>query len=182
MSHGADLGAVTPLDQPASPLAPLAWILSKINRLVMGFAMLGLLAAACILTSSVVLRYFLKIPTDWQDEASVFLLVGVTFMCGAELQSRRGHIGIQAISTLLSPGVNRVRLAVCDFLSCAFCLFFAWKSWTLFNEAWVDGLTTSSTWGPPLWVPYSLMSIGMSLLTLQLALQFVSGALKGGAR
>ena len=45
--------------------------------------MLALLAAAGILTYSVVARYFFKIPTDWQDEAAVFLLVGATFLSGA---------------------------------------------------------------------------------------------------
>jgi TRAP-type C4-dicarboxylate transport system permease small subunit len=56
-------------------------------------------------------------------------------------------------------------------LSFAFCAFFAWKSWALFHEALVDGQTTSSTFAPPLWIPYSMMAAGMSILTLQLFMQ-----------
>lgn len=52
-----------------------------------------------------------------------------------------------------------------------FCAFFSWKSWTLLHEAFVDEQTTSSTWGPPLWIPYGLMTVGMTLLCLQLLLQ-----------
>ena len=44
-----------------------------------------------------VVRYFFKTPTDWQDEASVFMLVGATFFCTAYVQSYRGHIGIEAL-------------------------------------------------------------------------------------
>ena len=89
----------------------------------------------------------------------------------AFVQERRGHVGIEAFAELLSPAANRIRLALVDIFSFAFCAFFAWKSWTLFHEAWVDGQVTSSTWAPPLWIPYSLMAAGMTLLSLQIALQ-----------
>ena len=48
-------------------------------------------------------------------------------------------------------------------------------SYDSLNEAIVDGETTSSTWGPPLWIPYSAMAVGMSLVALQLALQALLG-------
>jgi TRAP-type C4-dicarboxylate transport system permease small subunit len=60
---------------------------------------------------------------------------------------------------------------VVDVISTLFCTFFSWKSWALFHEAWVEGQTTSSSFAPPLWIPYSLMAVGMSLLALQLLLQ-----------
>jgi TRAP-type C4-dicarboxylate transport system permease small subunit len=133
--------------------------------------MLAMLAACCILTGSVATRYFFKLPTDWQDEASVFLLVGATFLSGAYVQAARGHIGIGLLAGLLPGRWNRLRLWLCDLMSLLFCAFFAWKSWTLWLEAWTEGRTTDSTWAPPLWIPYGLMAIGMTVLSLQLALQ-----------
>ena len=149
----------------------LGWL----NRLIMVVSMLAVIASASVLTLSVIQRYFLKIATEWQDETAIFLLVGVTFMTGAAVQARRGHVGIEAISSLLSPKADLIRQRLGDLLSCLFCAFFAWKSWTLLKEALADGQTTSSTWGPPLWIPYSAMAAGMTLVALQLALQALLG-------
>jgi len=147
----------------------------KVNSAVLVLSMIALIAACLILTGSVFLRYFLKVPTDWQDEMSVFLLIGAVFMCGAYVQAERGHIGITAIEGYCSPLVNRLRLLFCDVTSFAFCTFFSYKSWSMLHEAVVEGQTSSSSWAPPMWIPYGLMSTGMTLLCLQLLMQIVVG-------
>jgi TRAP-type C4-dicarboxylate transport system permease small subunit len=174
VSHGFELepslapGTLRPKNAVA---AALATALNMLNALVLRLSMLALVLAASVLTYSVVTRYFLKSATDWQDEVAVFLLVGATFMTTAHVQSLRGHVGIEAFANLLPPMVNRARLFLVDIISALFCAFFSWKSWTLFHEAWSEGQTTSSSFAPPLWIPYSLMAVGMSILTLQLILQ-----------
>ena len=90
---------------------------------------IALVLAACVLTYSVVVRYFLKYSTDWQDEMSVFLIVGAVFMSAAAIQAQRGHIGIEAIVGLLpQAGQSRPQILLVDLASLAFCAFFAWKS------------------------------------------------------
>ena len=181
MSHGFDVteaGLELAEPETVSPghpfIASLEHAMRVLNRIIMVPCMLAVFAAACILTYSVAARYFFKIPTDWQDEMAVFLLIGAIFFSGAYVQSLRGHVGVEAIAGLLSARVNRIRMLCVDALSFLFCTFFAWKSWALFREALHEGHTSNSTWGPPLWVPYSLMAAGMSLLALQLLLEFAS--------
>jgi TRAP-type C4-dicarboxylate transport system permease small subunit len=58
-----------------------------------------------------------------------------------------------------------------DVASLAFCAFFSWKSWTLLREALVEGHTSATSWAPPLWIPYGAMTLGMSMLCVQIALQ-----------
>jgi TRAP-type C4-dicarboxylate transport system permease small subunit len=173
-------GAVHP-DTPRF-LLPLARFLAWTNRIMLVLGMLALLVASCVLTYSVVSRYFLHASTDWQDEAAVFCLVGATFLCSAYVQDLRGHIGIEAIASVLPAWANRIRMLFVDALCVLFCAFFAWKSCTLFHEAWVDKQTTSSSWAPPLSVPYGLMAAGMILLTLQLLVQFACRVNGFGAR
>ena len=150
---------------------PLEWALYYVNRGVVVVAMFALVLAASVLSYSVVVRYLFHAPTDWQDEMAVFLLVGVTFGCGAMVQAHRGHVGIGVLESVLSPRANSSRLLLVDAVSGLFCAFFAWKSWTLCAEAWREGQTTSTTWAPPLWIPYSLMAAGMTLLVLQFLCQ-----------
>jgi TRAP-type C4-dicarboxylate transport system permease small subunit len=170
MSHG--LPSSAPAEQ--NHLGWLGCVINAINRWIMRLGMLALLAAAAILTYSVFSRYFFKASSDWQDEAAIFCLVGATFLCGAYVQAKRGHIGIEALAGVLPPWVNRIRLLFIDIFSALFCIFFAWKSWTLWHEAWAEGQTTSSSWAPPLWIPYALMAAGISLLAVQILLQIIA--------
>jgi TRAP-type C4-dicarboxylate transport system permease small subunit len=152
-------------------LRRLSKSLNWINRQMLRLSMVALVLTSVVLTYSVLTRYLFKVPTDWQDEASVFMLVGAIFLCTAYVQAQRGHVGIEALAALLPAGVNRVRRIIVDCASTLFCGFFCWKSWTLFYEAWSEGQTTSSSFAPPLWIPYGLMAVGMTLLALQLLLQ-----------
>jgi TRAP-type C4-dicarboxylate transport system permease small subunit len=168
---GSVFAAAAPDPDTPRFLLPLARLLQWTNTAMVFLGMVALLVASLVLTYSVVSRYVMKASTDWQDEAAVFCLVGATFLCGAFVQALRGHVGIEAMAGMLPAGLNRWRLLCVDLLSSLFCSFFAWKSWTLFHEAWVEQQTTSSSWAPPLWIPYALMAAGMSLLSLQLLVQ-----------
>ena len=175
-----EIGQAAQRAVPAAALPPwlrgLSNINAALNAWILRIGMVALLAAAIVLTASVFMRYFLKAATDWQDEAAVFLLVGATFLCSAMVQQQRGHIGIEALVGFLSARANAWRLALVDAMSLAFCAFFAWKSWALLREAIHEGQTTSSSWAPPLWIPYGLMSLGMTLLCLQILLQLAERA------
>ena len=152
---------------------PVGRALAFVNRAIVLLSSIALVIASIVLTYSVASRYFLHLSTDWQDELSVFLIVGAVFMSSAAIQARRGHVAIEAIVSVLPAGVNRVRQIVVDGASFVFCAFFAWKSALLLAEAWTENFHSESTWGPPLWIPYSLMTVGMTLLSVQLLMQLV---------
>jgi TRAP-type C4-dicarboxylate transport system permease small subunit len=159
----------SPSEPPPSSVLQRA--MAFVNRVALFIGMCGLVAAALVLTYSVFSRYFFHAATDWQDEIAVFCLTGAVFLCGAWVQAQRGHIGIEAIMEILPPRAERVRALVVDIIAMLFCAFFAWKSWTLLHEAVVGGMTTSSSFAPPLAIPYGLMATGMTLLAIQYALQ-----------
>jgi TRAP-type C4-dicarboxylate transport system permease small subunit len=146
-------------------------IIRFLNAIIVFFSMIAIALAGAILSWEASARYLFKIPSDWQDEVTIFLLVGATFLSCAWVQRSRGHIGIQALAAVLSPRVNLFRIFLSDVMSFLFCTFFAWKSWTLLLEAIEDHQISGSAFGAPLWIPYSTMAIGTSLLSLVLLAQ-----------
>jgi len=179
MSHGFEpVTAQLPALPDQQWLRVLVVAINFLNRQIVNASMVGMFITTLVLTYSVVSRYLFQVPTDWQDEACVFMLIGISFFSAAYVQSYRGHIGIEVLSSMLPPKINALRLILVDIASAAFCGFFSWKSWTLFHEAWVEGQTTSSTFAPPLWIPYAMMAFGMTLLSLQIVLQVMTALLK----
>jgi TRAP-type C4-dicarboxylate transport system permease small subunit len=175
MMHGPlpDPEATAQIPAGGGPLAGVQRGLGLLNRVIVVFAAIALVAACVILSYSVIGRALFKAANYWQDEAAVFLLVGATFLTASYVQEHRGHVSIEAFVGLLSPLANRIRLWLVDVASFLFCAFFAWKSWTLTQEAWEDGQVSNSMWSPPLDIPYGLMACGMTLLCVQMLLQIV---------
>src|SRR5438309_10504931 len=122
-AHGIELpGAATAAPEHVGGVLGAAQrALALVNQVIMVLASLALIAASLILSYSVLVRYYFKAATYWQDEASVFLLVGATFLTAAYVQSRRGHVAIDAVVGFFSPSANRIRLIVVDAASMLFC-------------------------------------------------------------
>lgn len=177
--HGIDAAAAS---GPPAPDVARAGLLGRVQSGVSllndGMAVLSAIAigvAGGVLTWEVAGRYFLHIASDWQDELSAMLLIGATFASAAWTQARRGHVAIDALAEILPQGVDRVRRRLADLCACVFCAYFAFKSGEMLQEAWVDGQTTPSAWGSPLWIPYGCMTLGMALLSVQQVLQVLAG-------
>ena len=171
MSAHAELD-LSRIDAPRTGmLGAVQRVLDVVNTALAVVSALAIAAAGVVLTWEVVGRYFLNIASDWQDELSTFLLIGATFASAAWTQSRRGHVGIDALSMVLPSGADRVRRRLADIAACVFCAYFAYKCWSLLVESWVEDETTPSAWGAPLWIPYACMTFGMALLAVQQALQ-----------
>jgi TRAP-type C4-dicarboxylate transport system permease small subunit len=157
----------------SNPFSAIVRVLDTLDRVLIAACAAATVAAGLVLTHSIAVRYLLHSSTDWQDEMAVFLLAGATFLSAPYVQSVRGHIAIEAIKGFLPKPVERLRKFVSDVICLLFCAFFAWQSWLLLMEAIEDGRVTDSAWAPPLWFPYSMMTVGMSLLTLRFLVQLV---------
>lgn len=133
----------------------------------------AIVASAVVITYNVIWRYYLGQPHTWSLEVNVFLLVGATFVAASYTQHRRGHVGTEVLDLVLPKHWIPWRILIGDVLSAAVCGFIAAHVSSHTYMAWDLGWRTSSTWAPPLWIPYFLIAVGMWMITLQYAVQIV---------
>ena len=133
-----------------------------------------LILVSCIaITNEVVWRYFLHQPHTWNLEFNVFLLVAATFLAANYTQMKRSHVGTEVLETLMSPCWNRWRMLAGDALSLLLCGFLSVKVWEYTAQAWREGWTTDSVWAPHLWIPFALIALGLTLISLEYIVQIV---------
>jgi len=130
--------------------------------------------SATIVTYEVVWRYFFSHPHAWSLELNIFLLIAATFLAASYTQFKRGHIGTEVLDLVLSKRLILWRIFLGDCLSFVFCIFIGIQVSLYAMKAWREGWVTDSVWAPSLWVPYSLIAIGMILISLQYLVQIVN--------
>jgi TRAP-type C4-dicarboxylate transport system permease small subunit len=146
----------------------VANVLSKITGLMGALCLLG---AALVTTEAVLVRKLLGFSTIWQIEFSVFLLMFSCFVGAAYGQFGRHHLNIDMLIIHLKPKPREVVLAVGEAITCFICLLVAYYAWPMWWEAVIRNDHSESLWGPPLWIPYLFLPLGLSLLFLQCLVQ-----------
>lgn len=129
--------------------------------------------SAALITYEVIWRYYLSHPHTWSLEVNIFLLIGATFLASSFTQFKRGHVGTEVLDLVIPKHWIPWRVLVGDVLSCAVCVFIGISVSLYAVQAWNEGWTTDSTWAPPLWIPYTLMAVGMWMTALQSLVQIV---------
>ncbi len=169
LQHDAILAGPDMTD--TSALSGLGRFMASLNGALFNISALSIVAAGLILTVCVTLSLFWGMSFSWLDEVTIFLIAGAIFLSSGAVQSKRGHIGIELLAGYLPKRTNQLRMHLIDAACLFFCAVFAWKSGLLLLEAIHEGQTSHSAWGPPLWIPYTLLTIGMTLLAFQFAVQ-----------
>jgi TRAP-type C4-dicarboxylate transport system permease small subunit len=131
------------------------------------FAISALLLSILVIVELVFERYFFQNAITWQTELVTILLVASTFIGSAYVLSEKAHVSMDWIYDFLSKSnVRRLKIFT-SLLSLVFFLFLFYFTFLMVEEAFVKNYTTGTIWDPPLWIPYSSMLIGATLMILQ---------------
>ena len=133
----------------------------------------GIFAAGCLLASIVLItelvfeRYLFQNAITWQPELVTMMLVASTFIGAPYVLKEGGHVNMEYVYTLIDEKKKTFLQIFTSIICLLFFMVLFYLAWEITYEAWVKKYTTNSIWDPPLWIPYSSMLIGATLMTLQ---------------
>ncbi|MGP3667300.1 MAG: TRAP transporter small permease subunit [Candidatus Bathyarchaeota archaeon] len=142
-------------------------VIDWINETVGRICFIFIVASGVILVYEVLVRYIFRIPTVWEIETSIYLIMFVTLVGAGYGLKHNAHINVDLVIRLLPPKVRHWLLIVGSILSLTFAIFVAWRGLVLWWTAYSLGWRTGTLFNPPLAIPYAFIPLGMILLSLQ---------------
>jgi TRAP-type C4-dicarboxylate transport system permease small subunit len=144
-----------------------------------GFVAAGMIAAGVLVVCHMVfVRYVLNHNTIWQTDFTTYCLVAATFIGSPYVLMTRGHVNVDILPHYLGPRARYGLALASGIVTLAFALMLAWLTFQFWTEAWEQKWVSDTMWRARLWIPYSSMPIGLTLLGLQCIadlIQLVSG-------
>lgn len=121
----------------------------------------------------VVGRYLFASPIAGTGEVSQLLMAGVALLCLGYVQSVKGHISVDILTTRYPPRVQKILSLVGLLLAIVVFALIAWRSTLIAIDMLERGRTLASFPTIPVW-PFRLMvPFGASILCLESIIQVI---------
>jgi TRAP-type C4-dicarboxylate transport system permease small subunit len=135
---------------------------------ICGFVAAGMIAAGVVVVCQMVfVRYVLGESTIWQTDLTTYCLVAATFVGSPYVLMTRGHVNVDILPHYMGPRTRYSLAIVSGFITLAFAVILAVLTFNFWSEAWEQKWVSDTMWRARLWIPYSAMPIGLTLLALQ---------------
>ena len=142
-------------------------LISTLSRLACVLGAVLMAATGVMLTYEVVARYFFVRPTIWAAELSQLCLIWGCLLVMAHLLALRRHITVNAVTSLLPLGAQRVCAAFALVVVILFSAIVAYWGFDIFYDSFERGRTTGSLLNLPVWISELSVPVGFGLLGLQ---------------
>lgn len=137
-----------------------------------------LVAMVGIILVEVVTRSFFNFSFEVVDEVGGYLTVAVSFLALAPAQARKAFHNVALVQNRLSARTRVGWLAFFHLLSLAFSLTVTAAMVRYVYRSWQQGDAASTVMRTPLWIPQSVMVVGMAVLCLVVAAEFLAALRK----
>ena len=115
----------------------------------------------------VVMRYFFHRPSIWGFEITSLLLMAIGFLGGGFALKRGVHVRVDILYAKFSDNIKALTDCITYLLVFIFCIVLIKDGGKIAWASFIAGRTSTSVWGPPIWIWQILPVIGAILLLLQ---------------
>ncbi len=128
----------------------------------------GLLALACLAVCiEIVMRYFLNRPQIWVVESTEYVLLITTFLGGAYVLRKGGHVMIDIVPMRLSQRAAAMLGSIMSIFGAAGCLVIVWYGVYQTVYHFQQGLVTTTALRLPKYPFLAVIAAGSFLMFLQ---------------
>lgn len=143
-------------------------IFDRLNSFLAGIAIVLLALLMLSITYAVVTRYFLNFTTVGLFELWEYSLLYITFLGGAWLLEKEGHVGVDVILNQLKPKAQAVLNTITSLIGAAVCFTLAWYgTWMTVFSAKAGREILQGELYPPEFLILMVIPIGSALLFIQ---------------
>ena len=129
--------------------------------------------AVLVICDMVIERYAFNRTTIWQIDVVTYAIVAATFIGSPYVLLHRGHVNVDILPLWLRPRPRYWLAVFTMLLSIAFIVALWWLTTKFWYEAYTENWKSNTVWRARLWVPYLSMPVGLGLLLLQYATEFI---------
>ena len=122
--------------------------------------------AICI-CFEVLLRYFLGYTIFWVKEVSEFILLYITFLGGAWLLKREGHVKMDLLATAMKPRSEAFLTVATSILGAITCLIVTFYGIRITWYNWKAGIYIATLLEPPKYLILAIIPVGSFFLFVQ---------------
>ena len=126
-----------------------------------------LVALALMVFREVVARYVFKSPSVFSVEISEYMMIFIAFLSAGWVLHQDRHVNMTALTDRFSPRIRLYLEIITSTITMAYCSIIIWKSVTTVWMAYNGGYHSASSVNFPLWIAYSFIPLGISILFLQ---------------
>lgn len=132
-----------------------------------------------LISAGVFSRRVLGSPILALDEVSGYCLLAIVFLGLAHTMKAGGHIRADIVLAHVPAGVRGGLEVLATLLALLFALTLLVGNWALVAEYYGRGTLSFKYLQIPLWIPASLLVVGVGLLLLQLVARFLRQVARG---
>ena len=159
------------MESQSSPGGAINRLIVGLANLSMGVAALGVLGMCLLVTGAVVVRYVFGFPVVWVPEIVGYLMVALVFLALGETMLAGRHIKIDLMVSRLPRRLRDIVELLTLTLSLGVAGFFTWHGVnTMLRSLEYGRRDAFGALNLPLYIPQVALPIGLSVLTLVVAL------------